>query len=208
MQNLNQLFFYIIMSNSFPMYKLFFLHLTNQATSIKKKDFKNHIVKSFTTWFRILLSQYTQLRIRVLYQYLAIKFVVTLNFYCCSQEINFYNSYSADHSSRTVLKKYLLLNFNFKLVFTFFARNISLCIFVNLFLSFSFVFFGLIYFFFLHIVGWYKLKLYKITLKFFFNLQCKMYVLVWSVNFFFLHIKARSTVFVIFKKEIKPKNET
>lgn len=35
-----------------------------------------------------------------------------------------------------------------------------------------------------------------------------MYVLVWSVNFFFLHIKARSTVFVIFKKEIKPKNET
>lgn len=27
-------------------------------------------------------------------------------------------------------------------------------------------------------------------------------------KFFFLHIKARSTVFVIFKKEIKPKNET
>lgn len=49
------------MSNSFHMYKLFFLHLTNQATSIKKKILKIILLKVSqldSEFFYLNLSNY------------------------------------------------------------------------------------------------------------------------------------------------------
>lgn len=131
MQNLNQLFIDIFSH----VHINFILHLTNQATSIKKIKFKKK-----PGLFKVSQLVFESFNNSIyLTTYLCIvplsrnKIVFTLNFYCSLREIKYYNFfYSVDHLHGLSLKFNLLLVFNFKIVFTYLARNISLCIIICL----------------------------------------------------------------------------